>query len=130
MNIALRRAALAVYLLFILWAMLWPQLRLPETDIPRPDLLAHLGVFGLLTVLTILARAGGAPTLGPRNIATGALIALAIASTLEAVQAIPALNRTSGWDDALANALGVAGATVVFLLLGALEDPARTEGAR
>ena len=126
MNIGLRRAALGVYLVLIACATLWPALRLPEMDVPRPDLIGHAGMFGLLTTLMILARPGGVPTLGAKNIATAALISLAIASTLEAAQAMPFLRRTSGWDDGLANAVGVIGATTLALLVGAFDDQKRT----
>lgn len=126
MNIVHRRAALVVYLILVACATLWPALRLPDMDVPRPDLIGHASMFGLLTLLMILARPGGPPTLGARNIATGALISLAIASTLEAAQAMPFLRRSCGWDDGIANAVGVIGVTTLCLVVGALDDQKRT----
>ena len=128
MSLTLRRLALGLYLAVVAVLLLWPGIVLPETTIRRPDLVAHAGMFGLLTLLMIGSRVGGRPTLGPRNIAVGGSISLLLARGLEAAQGIPGINRTSGWDDGIANALGVFGVCAALLLIGAIDDVKRTGG--
>ncbi len=130
MSRRLRRVLLGVYLAIVLLLTLWPGLRLPETPVPRPDLIGHAGMFGLLTFLLVLARVGGAPTLGARNILVGGLIALVFATATEAAQGIPGVNRYSGWDDGAANALGVLAAVSVCFLGGAFDDQKREGNSR
>ncbi|GAB4515659.1 MAG: hypothetical protein Tsb0013_20260 [Phycisphaerales bacterium] len=126
MSLALRRAALGCYIAAVLVLTLWPGLKLPETAVRRPDLIAHAGLYGLLTLLMIGARVGGPPTLGARNIFVGGAITLAIASAAEAAQGLPGINRVAGWDDGAANALGVFAVCALMLLVGAIDDQKRT----
>ena len=121
----LRRAALGGYLATVAGLMLWPGIVLPETAIRRPDLIAHAGVFGLLTLLVIGARPAGEPTLGARNIAAGGVIALVLATGLEWMQGLPGINRTRGVDDAIANGVGVFGVCASLLFIGAIDDQKR-----
>lgn len=125
MNVQLRRGVLVLYLLVVLFLTLWPNLKLPEMDIQRPDLLAHAGMFGLMTLLFTYARVGGAPTLGGKNLITSGLLSLAIASTIEAAQGLPFIKRVSGLDDGVANAIGVLGATALCFVVAALDDQKR-----
>lgn len=85
-----------------------------EGPIPRPDLIIHMTVFGLWTLLCIACGFFAAP-LAPRNILACGAIALAYSAFDEGTQAIPVLNRVCALDDWLANAAGVAVATAGVL---------------
>ncbi|MEM1423960.1 MAG: hypothetical protein AAGH64_08140 [Planctomycetota bacterium] len=128
MSLTLRRVALGVYLACVATALLWPGIVLPDAPIERPDLVAHAGMFGLLTLLMVGARVGGSPTLGVRNVAVGGLVSLALASGLEAAQGIPGINRSSGLDDGLANALGVALVSGALGVIGVVDRSKRRDG--
>ena len=102
----LARVALALYLPALFTATHWPQLRLPAGPIERPDLLVHVGAFGLLAFLVQRAHVFGRAR-GTRNTLIAGAASLAYAAFDEITQAIPALRRQAVIDDFLANALGV-----------------------
>ncbi|MBL8745979.1 MAG: VanZ family protein [Phycisphaerae bacterium] len=77
-----------------------------EGPIPRPDLVVHVTVFGLWTMLCIACGFFGA-VWSTRNILVSGLVALAYSAFDEGLQAIPALQRVCAFDDWLANASGV-----------------------
>ena len=125
MTLARRRAVFVAYALAVLALLLWPALELPAGPVPRPDLVAHLGVFGLFTLLLVAARPARGPALGPRNLAVSGAGSLVFASGAELAQGLPGVNRFVTWEDGLANAMGVFGAITACLLLGAIEEDAR-----
>lgn len=86
----------------------WPGAHIPMPG--RPDLLAHLTIFGVWTALLISAGFFG-PPLSWRNIGVCAAVAAAYSGFDEALQAIPFVRRHAAWDDWGANLLGVAAAT-------------------
>jgi len=93
----------------------WPRLNI-SLPIHRPDLWAHLCVFGLWTALIIASGFFG-DALSTRNITLSALVAAAYAGVDEALQAIPFLHRTCAWDDYGCNSLGVGLVAVAAWLL-------------
>jgi VanZ family protein len=88
----------------------WPNLTLPLPG--RPDLIVHMGVFGLWTVLVIGSGFFG-PARSARNIAIAGAIAALYSGVDELLQAVPFLHRWAAWDDWLANLAGV-GAAILF----------------
>lgn len=126
----LMRRLLALDIVVVLALTLWPRLEVP-IPINRPDLLAHLGVFGSLTLVAIASGLFG-PALSRRNILWSAISTGLFASIDESLQSIPAIHRTCALDDALANLLGVALGTAVAWawrsLIGAHDQPPSTPG--
>ena len=125
------RVAFVIYALTLVTLTHWPRLELPTDIIERPDLVAHLGAFGLFTLLLIAASFFG-PSLSRRNILRSALIAAIYAPVDELTQSLPGVNRTTSALDLLANLTGVALATLAALALakirqrrlaGAVDDP-------
>ena len=109
----LMRRLLAVDLVIVLVLTLWPRLEL-QIPIKRPDLYAHLGVFGSLTFVATAAGLFGRP-LSNRNILLTALAVGLFACIDESLQSIPAIHRTCALDDAMANLLGVSlGAAIAW----------------
>jgi len=102
-----RAAGFWLYAITLATLTHWPALRV-EAPIERPDLLIHLGAFGLWTLL--LAGLVRSP------LAVG-LIASCYAALDEGTQAIPILHRTAGWDDLAADLLGVWLAVALVALL-------------
>ncbi len=98
------RAVFWVYAAFIFVGTHWPKLEIPGTG--RPDLFAHVAVFGLWAALFIACRFFG-PALSWRNIGLGALVSAAYSGIDEGLQAIPFIRRVPAWDDWGANLLGV-----------------------
>lgn len=115
------RAVFALYAAALLVATHWPRLAI-DGPIERPDLVIHLGAFGLWTLLLIACAFFGR-ALGARNVLISAAIAALYAPLDELSQSIPALHRVAAVDDALANLLGVALAAGLALALGALTRP-------
>lgn len=112
---ARRRAIFFVYAALTLTATHWPRLELPLPSM-RPDIVIHMGVFGLWTCIFLVAEFFG-PVLSRRNILLGGLVSLAYSAIDEATQGLPGINRVAAFDDAAANALGVAIATIGFAVL-------------
>ncbi len=102
---ALMRRLLALDIVVVLALTLWPRLEVP-IPINRPDLIAHLVVFGSLTLVAIAAGLFG-PALSHRNILRSAIATGLFACIDEGLQSIPAIHRTCALDDAMANLLGV-----------------------
>lgn len=114
------RWAFLAYALAVAIATHWPRLRIDLGAVPRPDLVIHLGVFGLWAFLCARAAWFG-PRFSARNILGAGLVGVAYAGLDEATQAIEIVHRTARWDDLAADIMGVAGGLGATLLLGALE---------
>jgi len=112
---ARRRALFSLYAALTVTLTHWPRLKLPFPE-SRSDLLIHMTVFSLWTAAFIGCSFLG-PVLSRRNILLGGLASVIYSSIDEVTQGIPGVNRTVALDDALANALGVALAVVLLLLL-------------
>lgn len=99
--------AFLAYAAVLFVATHWPNLKIESDVIERPDLLIHLGAFGLWAFLLHLTG-----LLGPAGSARAALktwgVGALYAAVDEASQAIPILGRTAVWDDYLANLAGLA----------------------
>lgn len=93
----------------------WPGVVI-EGPIPRPDIVVHVAVFGVWTSLCIACAFFG-ERWRPRSIVISAAASLAYALLDEWTQSIPALRRVAAWDDAAANAAGVAAATITAFAL-------------
>lgn len=111
----LLRYAFWVYAAGIFVATHWPSLKIKVGDFERPDLVIHMVVFG---VWTVLLWASG--LVGRRESVKTAVIAggvtLVYAAFDEGTQALPGLGRTAAWDDYMANALGVVVGTVAAMV--------------
>ena len=83
----------------------WPRLSI-DTSIQRPDLIAHVTIFGLWVVVALGAKLFG-PALSNRNMGRTGALAVAYASLDEWTQSIPFLGRTAALDDWFANVLGI-----------------------
>ncbi|MCE7975090.1 MAG: hypothetical protein DYG92_12335 [Leptolyngbya sp. PLA1] len=115
------RAAFSLFAMALFIATHWPALKV-EGPVQRTDLWVHLGAFGLWTTLLTACGFLGRP-LAPRNILLSAALATLYAGLDEGLQAIPALQRTFGWDDLAADVLGVWLASVLLLALGFARRP-------
>ena len=89
----------------VLLLTLWPNLEVP-IPINRPDLIAHLAVFGSLSFVATLAGLFG-PPFSMRNLILTSMAVVAFSGVDESLQAIPFIRRTSALDDFAANVLGV-----------------------
>jgi VanZ family protein len=96
-------------------ALLWPNMTMPPVGV-RPDLLGHYVAFGLLALLICLWN-----PLGTRNPVWNALATLAAGTAYggatEMLQSIPVLKRSAGWDDWVADVLGVGCGLVVYFVV-------------
>ncbi len=100
------RVVFAVYAAVLFALTHWPKLEVPGPEVVRPDLFAHVGAFGLWTLL--LERCGwfGAPG-SARNLVRSGGVAAVYVLIDEGLQAIPIVQRHVSWSDAGANVLGV-----------------------
>ncbi len=109
-----------LYVLAVFLATHWPDAKIP-IPIARPDIIAHMTIFGLWTALCIGCGYFGR-VWSVRNIVIAGLVSLAYSGFDEGTQAFRALNRVAAWDDFLANVAGVivvaAGALVVARVRG------------
>ncbi|MBX3383376.1 MAG: VanZ family protein [Phycisphaeraceae bacterium] len=96
----------------------WPALQVPN-PVRRTDIIAHLVVFGGWTYIACACGWFGARW-SWRNIRSTAMVSLAYAAFDEGTQAIPWIRRHAGWDDFLANVLGVAAGCLAAWLTGVL----------
>jgi VanZ family protein len=96
-----------LYALVLFVATHWPNLRIESDVIERPDLLIHLGAFGLWALLLQLTGLLGPPR-SPRTALKTFGVGALYAAVDESSQAIPILGRTAVWDDYVANVVGVA----------------------
>ena len=118
------RAARGLFLAYVGLLLVlthWPRLKLPTEQIPRPDVLVHMGAFAIWTFLCVRAGFFG-PRGSARNICLAALISLAYASIDEGSQAIPWFHRTCAWDDYAADLLGVGAGLALALLVTSIDD--------
>lgn len=101
------RVAFGVWAVTVFTLTHWPGLKIEGAPVRRPDLFAHLGVFGLWGVLFawsgFFGRRGSA-----RNACWSFGIGVVYAAVDESLQLIPILNRHAGLDDFAANVLGIA----------------------
>ncbi len=111
-----RRALFAVYLTLIVVGLLWPGVQI-EGPIPRPDLIMHFSIFGLLTCITWWSGITGERTRWASALRAAALSA-AVGAITENLQRIEIIHRTFGWDDMTANMIGAAIGLVVVLAIG------------
>lgn len=125
---ARRRAIFVVYALLTATATHWPKLELPLPSL-RPDIIIHMGVFGLWTLICVNAGFFG-PPLSRRNILLGGLVSLVYSVVDELTQGIPGINRVVGLDDALANAAGVVAAVIACLVLARWQAASAEQAAK
>lgn len=92
----------------------WPALTLPIPG--RPDLVAHLAVFGVWTALCIAAEPFG-PMLSVRNILGSQFVSVVYSAVDEGLQAFAFVRRAAALDDFGANTCGVTAATLLALVL-------------
>jgi hypothetical protein len=126
------RFAFPIFLLYALLLFIathWPNLKIESEIIERPDLLIHLGAFGLWSFLLHLTGLLGpprSPLTALKTFAAGALYA----AIDELTQAIPILGRTAVWDDYFANLAGLTlGAAAACLTARTFPALLRSEGA-
>ena len=116
------RAVFLGYAVVVAGLTHWPALRIPDVGVSRPDMLIHAGTFGVWAFLAIRCGWFG-PWLSARNIALAGLMSVAYAAVDESTQLIPALRRTSSWDDFAADLFGIAGGIAAACVAGALHTP-------
>lgn len=90
----------------------WPALAIPIPG--RPDLVVHLSLFGLWTLMCIQAEPFG-PMFSLRNVLASQLVSVVYSGIDEGLQAIPIVRRVAALDDFGANTCGVLLATFVAL---------------
>ncbi|GMV24206.1 MAG: hypothetical protein AMXMBFR58_02370 [Phycisphaerae bacterium] len=115
-----RRAAAAFFGLYAgITFMLthYPQLAIPVPG--RPDLVAHMGLFGLWTILCWSCGWFG-PVLSEINTWRSLGVSLVYAAVDEASQMVPQIRRVAALDDFGANALGVMAAGALILAVTGL----------
>lgn len=112
------RAVFVMYAIALLVATHWPQLKI-EGPIERPDLVIHMGAFGLWTLLLIGCAFFGR-MLSARNVLISGALGAIYAPLDELSQSIPVLQRVAAVDDAIANLLGVGLATGLALVVGVM----------
>ncbi|HRJ50506.1 MAG: VanZ family protein [Phycisphaeraceae bacterium] len=109
--------AFGVYAGVVFMLTHYPQLTIPVPG--RPDLVAHMGMFGLWTILLVLCGAFGEP-LSEINIWRSGGVALVYSGLDEWSQAFAPIRRVAALDDFAANALGVMVATAGLLMVSRL----------
>lgn len=121
------RLTLATRVLFVVFALVlvtlthWPNLELDIDVVERPDLIAHVGAFGLWTLLLIAASFFG-PMLSTRNIARAGVVGAIYAPIDELTQGLPGVHRHVSALDLIANLVGVAGAVVFMLVVARIRQ--------
>ena len=122
-----RRLLIAARIVFVCFALVlvtlthWPNLQVDIDVIQRPDLVAHVGAFGLWTLLLIAASFFG-PMLSTRNILRAGLVGAIYAPIDELTQGLPGVNRHVSALDLVANLVGVAGAVAFMLLVARIRQ--------
>lgn len=107
------RRAYVIYAGVLATATHWPGITI-HGPIERPDLVIHLIAFSIWTVLLGRSAFLGDPA-RPRVLLLIALVASAYAGLDEWTQRF--VNRTSSWDDYLANLTGVAAGVLLLALI-------------
>jgi hypothetical protein len=125
------------YAVLLFVATHWPNLRIDSTYIERPDILIHMGCFGLWTLLLIatgylasgsnepMAESGGMRgwtkiVAAPRCVLFTWAAAMVYAAFDELSQGFPGLGRTVAWDDYAANSAGILTAAIMSFVVGLL----------
>lgn len=133
----LARLAFWGYAVLLVVATHWPNLRIDSTYIERPDIIIHMGAFGLWTMMLIatgylasgasdpLAESGGLRgwakiVAAPPCVFFAWAAAMVYAAVDEVSQGLPGLGRTVAWDDYAANSAGILTASIVVLVVGRL----------
>lgn len=119
----LRIVTFALYAALLFTLTHWPNLAI-ENDFYRPDLVIHMGTFGLWAALCTFCAFFG-PALSVRNVLLSGLVAGLYACVDEALQGFTFLHRHAAWDDLGADMLGVTLVIVGALILGALTRAGR-----
>lgn len=101
-----RRVAFFAYAAALFVATHWPRLELNVRGVERPDLLAHLLVFGVWFLLLFFSGLPGSTGLY-RSVGRAWLIAAGYAAADEALQLPEFVRRHAAWDDLAANLAGV-----------------------
>lgn len=111
------RLFFAAYVALIFTLTHWPALTVP-IPIKRPDILAHVVVFGTWCILATVCGLHGR-VLSARNILWSWILAIAYASVDEGLQYPAFVKRAADWDDFWANMLGVTvGALIMVAVAG------------
>jgi hypothetical protein len=142
----LTRLAFWGYAVVLFVATHWPNLRIDSAYMERPDILIHMGAFGVWTLLLIstgyLATGASDPLAeskgvrgwarivsAPRCVLIAWLVAMVYAAVDEVSQGLPGLGRTAAWDDYAADSAGIVTAAVGAMVVGAVTKPTRRPGA-
>jgi len=104
-----------LYFCVLTVALLWPKLTIPPV-MERPDLLGHYVTFGLLALLLSLWNPL-ATRHGVRNAVVTMTASAAYGGATELLQSIPMLKRSAGWDDWIADVLGVLCGLIVYFFV-------------
>lgn len=110
------RVVFFVYASLLFVGTHWPNLKVETPLIERPDLLAHLVVFALWSVLCWLSGLCG-PALQSSTALRAGVLSLIYAAIDEGLQALPFVQRNASWDDLAADCLGVASGVILALIL-------------
>lgn len=113
------RAAFLLYAPLLFLGTHWPQLTIPMGG--RPDLVVHLTIFGIWTVLLFVSGLVGDPR-SWRTVALVHVVAVLYAAADEGLQAVPFVRRWFAWDDMMFNTFGVVIGTLVNMWLRAFLD--------
>jgi VanZ family protein len=122
------RAVFVVYALVIVTLTHWPGMQI-EGPVPRSDLWAHLGAFGLWGLLFGCAGWFGRPDTRRGFLAAWG-VGIVYTAIDEATQAIPALRRVAAWDDWAANLMGFTLGLIASAVLLRVLDRAGSRSAR
>ena len=96
-----------ILLLIVLVVVIWASLKATGNTLAGSDKIAHFMAYGALAGLGLISFRR------PKNKALFMLFCLVLGGTMEILQGrLP--HRVMGWDDMLANALGVLAAIVVY----------------
>ncbi|MFM9958887.1 MAG: VanZ family protein [Phycisphaerales bacterium] len=108
------RVVFALYAVALFIGTHWPQLAIPMAG--RPDLVVHLTIFSIWTVLLFVSGLLGDPR-SWRAVALVQVVAAAYACVDEGLQAVPFIRRWFAWDDMMFNTLGVLLGTLINISL-------------
>lgn len=128
---AIRRRVFWVYAIALFILTHWPRLEVKVPGVERPDLIAHLSVFGLWFMLFFAAAYFGPLSTTPRRTVLAPwVISLVYACFDEGLQLVPALGRHAAWDDLAANIAGLTlAAATCFIWTRRFRAPMRQESA-
>ena len=125
LSTTLWRWSLGLYGLILAIGTHWPRLRI-DGPVARSDLYIHVAAFGVLGGVLTLAALWGAPA-SRRNLVRALAVGVVFAALDEITQANPGLGRTAGFDDFLADVVGLsAGVASAALLARSVSPRGRT----